>query len=105
MIYLTYILPLIIIIIWPKRPFWSLVLALIVLFVGLLGLYYFEAQETFVTFDILTPENMPGMYAYAVGRSIRPLLIGFVIFRIVHYIRRHFYKKAILQQRANEAFE
>jgi len=105
MIYFAYVLPLMIILFWPKRPFLSLVLACCFLFVGVMTIYYFEARETFVSFDMLTSENKPGLYTFAFGRTIKPFLIGFVLFRVVHYGRRYFYKKSAFRRRANEAFE
>jgi len=68
-------------------------------------IYYFEAQETFVSLDIMTSVTKLGLFAFAFGKSIKPFLIGFALFRIVHYGRQYYYKKRAFRQRANEAFE
>jgi uncharacterized membrane protein len=105
MIYLTFILPVTIVLVCPKYAFWSLFTAILLLFVGLMTVNYVEAQAFLDSLDGWDPEITPNVFGLAFSFSLMPLAIGFIVLRILHYLRQRVHRKKVTRQQAERTFE
>ncbi len=97
MIILAYVLPILILFIWQKRPLLSFILAAFVLLIGLLAINYFEALEILKIFEVDSRPlhlNREGFAGLTIGMSFRSFIIGLPVLLVIHFVIWKFYKKA-----------
>ena len=99
MIVLPFILPVLIVIFWQKRPVSCFVSAAVLLLLGLWVLKYISALEMVVALDSPDSFTTLAVSSLPLGLAIRLFAKGVAVIIVLFFVRRYFYKT-----RARKAF-
>jgi len=103
---LPYLLPLLIVIFWRKQPTRALLLAMALLFLGLVILNYFATTNFMREFEIDQSEFSPWAFeALVLGGCLQPFLIGVGLLLIMRLMAQYFMKKKASKKYINSTFE